>query len=158
MTDDLYHYTESGLDTVWLRHGVTWIESTHGQAYAIADLDGLHKALGRALVRKRGSLTGREVRFLRTEMGMDLDLLAAQLGLCEIHSSALEDIEREGLHDLPVHVGIDSRARVLFTFFLMGCGAIEPGADWRWWMHAIDASRMVFQYTDDGWKLEEKDA
>lgn len=66
-----YHYTESGLDNVYLKNGVT-IEhdEEHGDLISITNTRGLHKAIAREIATKKGPLTGDEFRFLRTELNL----------------------------------------------------------------------------------------
>ena len=40
------------------------------QVVTIRNVAGLHKAIATAIVMKRANMTGKELRFLRTEMGM----------------------------------------------------------------------------------------
>jgi transcriptional regulator with XRE-family HTH domain len=72
-----YHYTEAGLDNVFI-HGVTFVTDDAGDdTITIPYVNGLHKAIASALVGKPSNLTGKELRFLRTEMGMTQAELAA---------------------------------------------------------------------------------
>lgn len=72
-----YHYTESGLDNVLIR-GVDFLTDDAGeQVVTIRNIAGLHRAIAAGIVTKAGSMTGKELRFLRTEMGMTQAELAA---------------------------------------------------------------------------------
>lgn len=75
MTTHSYHYTECGLDSVYLHGGY---ELSDGLV-AINNLDGLHKAIGRFIIDRRKHLSGKEIRFLRIEMGMSQETLARLL-------------------------------------------------------------------------------
>lgn len=79
-----YHYTESGLDNVWLENGVT-VEAhpNYGELVSIVDVKGLHEAIGRWLVSQPRALTGSEFRFLRLELDMSQKTLAAMVGTNE---------------------------------------------------------------------------
>ena len=48
---------------------------------AIDDIDGLHLAIAQNLIEKKGSLTGKEFRFLRTLMGSSQIGIAGMLGV-----------------------------------------------------------------------------
>jgi putative transcriptional regulator len=76
----MYHYRESGLRNVWLANGYDEHDTPYGRGIAIHNVEGLHRAIGRNLVTKAGRLTGPEVRFLRTELGMSQAKLASLLG------------------------------------------------------------------------------
>eukprot|EP01037_Dinobryon_pediforme_P006373 gene6373-6440_t len=72
-----YRYTESGLDNVIIRD-VSFIKDDAGeQVVTIHNIAGLHRAIATAIVMKPVSMSGRELRFLRTEMGMTQAELAA---------------------------------------------------------------------------------
>ena len=87
-----YRYTESGLTNVWLANGYTIRKTKYGEGVSIHDMDGLHRALARALSNKP-RLTGTEVRFLRKEMGL------SQRGLGEPAATA---VARQSDRDQPV--------------------------------------------------------
>jgi transcriptional regulator with XRE-family HTH domain len=72
-----YRYTESGLDNVYV-HGADFVTDDAGETVvSIPNIAGLHRAIATAIVMKTASMTGKELRFLRTEMGMTQAELAA---------------------------------------------------------------------------------
>lgn len=75
-----YHYTQSGLDNVWLQNGFTYDETPYGRGVRIENVHGLHVAIGCALVEKPGHLTGPEFRFLRKEMELSQGRLGELMG------------------------------------------------------------------------------
>jgi putative transcriptional regulator len=83
MANGEYHYTESGLDSVYLVNGYKIVETPDGRSIVIQDLDGLHKAIGRILAIEKKRLNGKEVRFLRTEMLLSQHVLARLLHVTE---------------------------------------------------------------------------
>ncbi|MEX3956706.1 transcriptional regulator [Trinickia symbiotica] len=78
----MYHYTETGLQNVWLANGYHVRKTAYGKAVSIEDADGLHRAIGRALARK-SYLTGAEFRFLRKELDLSQHRAADLLGTSE---------------------------------------------------------------------------
>lgn len=76
----MYHYTECGLRNIWLANGYEEHDTPYGSGVSFHDVTGLHRAIGRAVIAKPGKLTGRELRFLRTEMGLSQAKLASILG------------------------------------------------------------------------------
>jgi len=70
-----YHYTDSGLDNVWLVGGVERIETPHGPATSIHDLDELHHALAMDIIAS-DRMSGQEFRFLRVELELSQKALA----------------------------------------------------------------------------------
>ena len=77
----MYHYTECGLDNVWLSNGYRVKETAYGMAVSVEDVDGLHAVLATYLIQKRGRLTGKEFRFLRLVLRLSQDGLAKMLGV-----------------------------------------------------------------------------
>lgn len=48
-----YHYLESGLRSIWLKNGYAIKrDPDYGERVSIHDVDGLHRAIGRALANK----------------------------------------------------------------------------------------------------------
>jgi DNA-binding transcriptional regulator YiaG len=85
----MYHYTESGLQNVWLKNGYVIRETPYGKGVSIHDVVGLHKLIGRAIARQP-KLTGAQLRFLRKEMGMSQSALADLIGTSEQNISLWE--------------------------------------------------------------------
>ena len=83
MHDERYHYTECGLDDVYLMNGFEWSESVRGRTIAIRDIDALHRAIGAHLSRHKKNLSGKDMRFLRREMLMSQATLAHLLDVSE---------------------------------------------------------------------------
>lgn len=65
-----YRYTECGIDYVFIEGITTCVDDAGEEAVTIPHVAALHKAIATAIVTKRFSMTGKELRFLRTEMGM----------------------------------------------------------------------------------------
>jgi DNA-binding transcriptional regulator YiaG len=79
-----YHYTESGLQNVYLSNGFKTRKTEGGNAVAvaIADAQGLHEAIGRHIA-NRGHMTGAEFRFLRKELDLSQSRFAVWVGVSE---------------------------------------------------------------------------
>ena len=45
-----YHYTECGLDYVYLVNGYTWHQTPYGRGVSIEDADGLHDAIALGVI------------------------------------------------------------------------------------------------------------
>src|ERR1700734_2391307 len=74
-----YRYTDGGLDNVMIE-GVNFVADDAGEeCVLIPNVNGLHKTIGHGIVARRGSMSGRELRFIRTEMGMTQAQLAEML-------------------------------------------------------------------------------
>jgi len=75
-----YHYTECGLDYVYLVDGFEVIKTAYGPAVRVANAGKLDRAIALAVVRHQKRLTGREVRFLRRLLDMTQQELGGALG------------------------------------------------------------------------------
>lgn len=76
-----YHYTECGLDDVYLMSGYEEMQVDDDLAVAVKHVPELHKAIGRALVTAKKVLSGKELRFLRKEMDLTQDEVARLVGV-----------------------------------------------------------------------------
>jgi DNA-binding transcriptional regulator YiaG len=80
----MHHYTESGLSNVWLENGYSLHKTPYGKGVSIDDAHGLHSALAMEITAKKGRITGKELRFLRTLLGLSQGNLAEKcLGVSE---------------------------------------------------------------------------
>lgn len=79
----MYHYKECGLDNVWLENGYVTKKTAYGKATSVDDAPGLHKVLAMELTQKKGRITGKELRFMRTVIGMSQEGLGKCVGASE---------------------------------------------------------------------------
>jgi len=139
----MYHYTETGLQNVWLENGYNVRKTPYGKAVSIDDADGLHKAIGRAVARK-SHLTGTEFRFLRKELDLSQHAVADLLGTSE-QTVALW--ERRG----KIPKTADRMFRAIYLETVDGNvklkELVERVAD----LDRKDDEKMVFHDTDAGW-------
>ena len=74
-----YRYTECGLDNVVIE-GVSFVQDDVGETVVrIPNINGLHRAIAVAIVKRGMMMSGREMRFLRAEMGMTQAELAEMI-------------------------------------------------------------------------------
>jgi putative transcriptional regulator len=86
-----YHYTESGLQNVWLI-GVEIFECDCGEKFAfIPYVQELHKLIAEILLKQEDQLSGREIRFLRKHMGLKAKDFAKELGVKNVTVSRWEN-------------------------------------------------------------------
>jgi DNA-binding transcriptional regulator YiaG len=81
MEEIRFHYTECGLDDVYLVNGVRRIPTSRGEAVQIDDIPGLHKAIGLHITSTKKELSGKEIRFLRLELNQTQSSLSVILGI-----------------------------------------------------------------------------
>lgn len=74
-----HHYRISGLDDIYLINGFTREMTSDGEVVKIADVEGLHKAIGHRILTESRPLTPREFRFLRKNMDLTQEDLAKRL-------------------------------------------------------------------------------
>src|SRR5437016_3970105 len=75
-----YHYTECGLDNIYLVNGFEITKNKRDKEIFIHDIHGLHKTIGMMLVHKQGLLSGNEIKFVRTTLDFSQTRLAKLLG------------------------------------------------------------------------------
>jgi transcriptional regulator with XRE-family HTH domain len=77
--NDAYHYTECGLDNVFIE-GMSVVQDHSGEdTVTIPAIGLLHKVIAEGIVQLPSKMTGKELRFLRTEMGLTQEKLAETL-------------------------------------------------------------------------------
>ena len=143
MTKRPYHYTESGLDLVYLQNGYEIVTSRKGKGVIIQDIDGLHEAIGQGIVGNKKKLRGNEFRFLRNELLLS-QVLARLLQVKEL------TIARWEKEQARIPLTADAAIRLLYeerigknqklSELLRSIADVE---------HVRD--RMIMKETDEGW-------
>ncbi len=67
-----HHYTACGLPNVWIRCR-RLIDDAGQEVFIIAQINRLHKCIAQEILMSKNSMTGAELKFLRSEMGMTPD-------------------------------------------------------------------------------------
>lgn len=65
-----YHYTESGLDNVFIEGVEIGPDHAGDNSITIPAIGHLHKVISEGIVTHKAKMTGQELRFLRSEMGL----------------------------------------------------------------------------------------
>ena len=94
----VYHYTECGLDNVFIEGLEAVNDHADEPTITIPAIGLLHKAIAEGIVNHPFKMTGKELRFLRTEMGLTQDGLARILKVTNITVSRWER-EETGIKD-----------------------------------------------------------
>lgn len=149
----MYHYTECGLDNVWLANGYTQKDTAYGKAVAVSMADELHKALADQLVKKPARLTGKELRFLRVQMGVSQAALAASQGVSEQNVSLWE---RHG----KVPKANDKLIRLCYLAHSAGNETLRAAFDRIMTVERLVHQRIVATTGKNGWrsKVETEEA
>jgi putative transcriptional regulator len=140
----MYHYTESGLQNVWLRNGYRRVRTAYGEALSIHDVPGLHRVIGRALAR-RTHLTGGGLRFLRKELGLSQKGLAQMVGTSEQNVSLWE---RRGR----IPVAADRLVRLVYLDAIDGNVQVRAIMGQLLALDAADAERIELAEGVKGWR------
>ena len=85
-----YIYKESGLDNVRVKNINLYHCSCGIEIPGLKNIEGLHRVIARFLVKKKTPLTGKEIRFLRKEIGLRAKDLATMLGVSPVTVSRWE--------------------------------------------------------------------
>ena len=150
---ETYHYTECGLDNVYLCGGVDVTAGPRGKQIIIRDIDGLHKVIGRILVNEKRDLSGKELRFLRHEMVMSQATLAKLLDVAE------QTVHRWEAGKTEVPKPAESLIRLLFNEHLGDNENIKSALKRIAALEdAIDQKRLTLVDGRGGWQREPKKA
>jgi putative transcriptional regulator len=143
----MYHYTESGLDDVFLVNGYHIHKTPYGKGVSIENTEGLHKAIGRGLISLPRPLNGAELRFLRLEMEITQRDLAALVGTTE-QSLRLWEKHR----GKPLPGSADRLVRAIYSEYIGGDGTVRRMLDRLAQLDQVKVERMSFRQTPSGWK------
>jgi len=140
------HYLGCGLDNIWLASGYQ-TDIIDGEEYiTVRDLDGLRRAVGRTLVKRKKLINGKEIRFLRQQMDLTQSELARLVG-CDAQQIARYE---KGQNRMPGPT--DRLLRMLYREHL------NDDCSTRAILEALDEldsrmdDRQVFTETEDGWQ------
>lgn len=106
-----YHYMESGLDNVYLEGIYTYTCSCGEFFPTIPNVVALQKVIGNAIIHKQGALNGKEIRFLRKNMGLKAKGLTEYLGVDKSTVSRWENKNQ------PLSKSNDRFIRLLYASF-----------------------------------------
>ena len=108
MICDEYHYTECGIDDVYLVNGFEFVDTPQGRRVIITNIDRLHEVIGEFLVNKKRDLNGSDLQFLRHEMLMSQAVLA---GLLEV---SVQTVHRWESRKTDISKPAESLVRLLY--------------------------------------------
>lgn len=141
-----YHYTDSGLDNVWLANGFTVHKTSYGEGISIQNTEGLHRAIGEWLIDLPKPLNGTELRFLRLEMELTQRDLGGILGAEE------QSIRRwEKARTREINGSADRLLRALYSEYLHGDGSVRRVVDRLAALNRVDRTEVRFCETPKGW-------
>jgi putative transcriptional regulator len=107
------HYRACGLEDVYLVNGFTIEKTDYGSSTAIHDIEDLHRAIAKHLVRDKKRFSGKEFRFLRKQMDKTQGELGILLG---VDAQTVARYEKE---ETAIHGSADGLLRVLYSMSTM---------------------------------------
>jgi len=108
-----YHYTECGLDNIYLLNGYEEIKHSDGtEAIYIQDIHDLHNAIALFILTKSGSLSGEEIKFIRHSMDLSQKRLAKLLGV------DYQTVLRWEKNRIPIQKTADHLLKALFLAYI----------------------------------------
>ncbi|MDP2599904.1 MAG: YgiT-type zinc finger protein [Deltaproteobacteria bacterium] len=141
-------YKQSGLDNVTLQ-GVEYYKCDQcGEEYfGFGDQEKLNAIIARVLIFKKDPLNGKELRFLRTYLGLSSAMFAMRVGLTK------ETVSRFENNKFPISKTLDVLVRSLVANKL-------PDRDYDfhdWWMRqqGKKVKRIILNTDKNGWRLKE---
>ncbi len=144
----MHHYTESGLDNVYLVNGYEVHQTPYGEGVSIHNMDGLHRLIGRWLVELPKPLTGAELRFLRTEMDLSQKHLGELMGSNE---QAVKRWEKGRAKAIP---GLADRlVRVIYATYADGDGSVRQLVERLAELDQVDVASVNLRAVDDHWQM-----
>ncbi len=130
-----YHYAECGLPNVWIE-GLCVRVDAGGRIIRIPNTGSLHKLISTGIVTSEGTLTGAELRYLRTEMG----LTQTQLGEL-VHRERLT-VSRWERRESTLDGAAEAYIRILASSKL-GLGSIDPEEVSGWCRLTLDNKKPI---------------
>jgi putative transcriptional regulator len=149
MSQKTYHYTDSGLDNVYLLSGYTIHKTPYGRGVSIEDTAGLHRVIGRWLTELPHPLTGAELRFLRLEMDLSQARLAALMGSTE------QNIRRwEKARSHPIQGPADRFMRAMYRDYIGKDGSFRRMVDRLAELDQVQHPKAKLRWARADWELE----
>jgi DNA-binding transcriptional regulator YiaG len=102
-----YHYTECGLDNVLIKGMVPCKDDEGDDVCIIPNVGGLHKVIAESIVGRKAGMSGSELRFIRTEMGM------TQAQLAKVVHHDTQSIGRWERNEFPMDQTAEALIRLL---------------------------------------------
>ncbi len=141
----MYKYDDAGLRNVWLVNGYRVRKTAYGKAVAIENVEGLTRAICRALANKPGRLTGSEFRYLRLHLELSQKSLAGMFGNTE---QAVALWEKKGR----IPLWADKHMRLLVIAHEDGNEPLARALERLNVVERLVTSKLVVRETGRGWK------
>jgi DNA-binding transcriptional regulator YiaG len=141
----MHHYTDGGLENVWLENGYTIRETPYGPAVTIHDVDGLTRAICMALTDKAGIVSGKEFRYIRQGgMALSQAALGKMLGVDEQSVARWEKTGR-------VPKWADKLIRLVYAAHANGNEPIRRAIERARTVERLTSQRILVKESKHGW-------
>jgi putative transcriptional regulator len=134
---ECYHYTMCGLDNVYLENGYEIHQTPQGRGVSIEHADILDKAIARAIVYGTSPLTGKEFRFLRSQLDK------TQLEIAGLFGTDTQTVARWEKGENVANPAADRLIRILYL------QDVEQN-------HSLDIDRFMWRLSEDSQKKSAK--
>ena len=126
-----YRYTASGLDNVII-HGLEVTHDEDGEViYCIPNINGLHRALTQAILTQETGISPKELRFIRTEMGMTQEVMAEILKVTRVTISRWETGKEQIDHNAEFVLRMIAAERLGLDLSNMGAEDVSRRCVWK---------------------------
>ncbi len=142
-----YHYTQCGLDYVYLVNGFSIEETPYGPGVAIEKADQLHDLIARTIITSPHALRGQEVRFLRSMLDVSQTGLGDLLGKSRASIARWEAAEHE-----PIPGEADRFLRVFYAHKIEGHELVEEILALLTEIDELEHRLATFEDTETGWQ------
>ncbi len=147
----MYHYTECGLDNVWLENGFVERDTPYGKGIAVRNADDLHAQIAKSIAHGKKKVSGKELRFLRCLLGLSQDNFGKTAGVSE---QAVSLWERTG----KVPKNADFIIKMLVMGKLEGNKTVTDALAAINGVDRVINQRIVFHESRSRWKAERQTA
>ena len=144
---ELYQYRECGLDNVWLLGGFCLEGEGEDEFLFIEDQEDLHRAIALSIVERGDGMTGRELWFLRHELGLSQAQLARWL------RSDVQALARWEKGKSRIPGPADRLVRILYLEHIHEDVDVHDLLSRLDEMDAARRDKVVFEQAADGWRL-----
>ncbi|MEL6448381.1 MAG: helix-turn-helix domain-containing protein [Pseudomonadota bacterium] len=148
-TREPFHYTECGLDNVYLASGYEKSTSPDGEeGVRVHNVEGLLEAIGIFLATRKKELVGQELRYLRKHIGMTQKELGGYVRLTS------QQVARWEKDQCKAQGSAEAIVRVLFLEHVLGTTLVTE------LLRDLDSADdngpdvALFEETDDGWQAK----
>lgn len=142
-----YHYTDSGLDNVYLENGYTIHKTPYGDGVSIQNTEGLHRAIGKSIISRSVRMNGAELRFLRLEMELTQKCLAERIDADE---QALRRWESKRKN--PIQGPADRLLRAIYGEHINGDGSVRRMIQRLAELDTVERTFIWLKETKEGWR------